>query len=119
MSSYFRMSDAIFDSPCVVELARRGERDNCAAVRILLFIRILVWGLSTSKFFTDSKALAEYGGVTLMQAQRVWDACVSHGVLRKTGYGYSARQWMIDNNILGKYNSKSESDRAFSEGING
>ena len=45
--------------------------------------------------------LARVVGSSQRQAEIVWDICLKHGVLRKTAYGYSAREWMIERGILG------------------
>lgn len=119
MNAYFRMSDAIFDCPCALELAIKTERDNMSASRLLLFIRLLVYALSPSKCFTDAQSLAVYSGVAPKQTQRVWDVCIKHGVLRKAGYGYSAREWLVENKFIGRYDKNADEDRAFREGIYG
>lgn len=119
MSAYFRMSDAILDCPCALELAVKGNGDHCAFTRLFLFIRLLVFALSPSKCFTDAQALAVYSGVAPKQTQRVWDVCIKHGVLRRAGYGYSAREWLIENKFIGRYDKNADEDRAFREGIYG
>lgn len=117
MGAYFRMSDAVLDCPCAVELGKAGRGDHCGSMRVLLFIRLLVWSLSPSKEFRDAAALAAMSGAPDAQAQMVWDACIRHGVLRKASYGYSARSWMAEAGLVGRY--KKESDRAFDEGVYG
>ena len=119
MNAYFRMCDEILDCPCAQELAERAERDNMAASRLLLFIRLLVYALSPSKCFVDAQALSVYSGVAPKQTQRVWDVCIKHGVLRKAGYGYSAREWLVENKFIGRYDKNADADRAFKEGLYG
>lgn len=103
MPSYFRMSDAILDCPCALELSRRTPGDRFDALRMMLFIRILTFSLSSSKFFVDAQSLAAYAGTPITQTQRVWDTCIKFGVLRRSGYGFSAKDWMIENGFLGRY----------------
>lgn len=103
MPSYFRMSDAILDCPCALELQRKTPGDRFDALRMMLFIRILTFSLSSSKFFVDAQSLAAYAGAPMTQTQRVWDTCIKFGVLRRSGYGYSAKDWMIENGFLGRY----------------
>lgn len=119
MAAYFRMSDAIFDCPCALELAQATHGDHCSSIRVLLFVKLLTYSLSTSKEFIDASSLAAISGTPIKQAQKVWDTCVKHGVLRRSEYGYSARAWMIEHGFLGKYQKQSEIDKAFREGIYG
>lgn len=106
MPSYFRMSDAILDCPCALELQRKTPGDRFDALRMMLFIRILTFSLSTSKFFVDANSLAAYAGTPMAQTQRVWDTCIKFGVLRRSGYGFSAKDWMIENGFLGRYDKQ-------------
>ena len=111
MPSYFRMSDAILDCPCALELQRKTPGDRFDALRMMLFIRILTFSLSSSKFFVDAQSLAAYAGMPMTQTQRVWDTCVKFGVLRRSGYGYSAKDWMIENGFLGRYSKQGTEKR--------
>lgn len=106
MPSYFRMSDAILDCPCALELQRKTPGDRFDALRMMLFVRILTFSLSSSKFFVDAQSLAAYAGTPMAQTQRVWDTCIKFGVLRRSGYGYSAKDWMIENGFLGRYDNQ-------------
>lgn len=108
MPSYFRMSDAILDCPCALELQRRTPGDRFDALRMMLFIRILTFSLSSSKFFVDAQSLAAYAGTPITQTQRVWDTCIKFGVLRRSGYGFSAKDWMIENGFLGRYDKEKQ-----------
>jgi hypothetical protein len=74
----------------------------------MLFIRLITSALSPSKEFIDASALARFYGVSQRQADRVWDACIRHGVLKKATYGYSARQWLIENGFLGNGKTREE-----------
>lgn len=112
MPSYFRMSDAILDCPCALELQRKTTGDRFDALRMMLFIRILTFSLSSSKFFVDAQSLAAYAGTPMAQTQRVWDTCIKFGVLRRSGYGFSAKDWMIENGFLGRYDkNKKETEK--------
>lgn len=111
MPSYFRMSDAILDCPCALELQRKTPGDRFDALRVMLFIRILTFSLSSSKFFVDAQSLAAYAGTPMTQTQRVWDTCIKFGVLRRSGYGYSAKDWMIENGFLGRYDKQGTEKR--------
>ena len=111
MPSYFRMSDAILDCPCALELQRKTSGDRFDALRMMLFIRILTFSLSSSKFFVDAQSLAAYAGTPMMQTQRVWDTCIKFGVLRRSGYGFSAKDWMIENGFLGRYDKQGTEKR--------
>ena len=106
MPSYFRMSDAILDCPCALELQRKTPGDRFDALRMMLFIRILTFSLSSSKFFVDAQSLAAYAGTPMTQTQRVWDTCIKFGVLRRSGYGFSAKDWMNENGFLGRYDKQ-------------
>jgi len=108
MPSYFRMSDAILDCPCALELQRKTPGDRFDALRVMLFIRILTFSLSSSKFFVDAQSLAAYAGTPMAQTQRVWDTCIKFGVLRRSGYGFSAKDWMIENGFLGRYDKEKQ-----------
>ena len=119
MNAYFRMSDAILDCPCALELGQAQRYDQYGCTRLFLFIRLLVFALSPSKCFTDAQALAVYVGVAPKQTQRVWDVCIKHGVLRKAGYGYSAREWLVENGFIGRYDRNADADRVFKEGLYG
>ena len=119
MNAYFRMNDAILDCPCALELGTKTNGDSNSFTRLFLFIRLLVFALSPSKCFTDAQALAVYAGVAPKQTQRVWDTCIKHGVLRKAGYGYSAREWLVENGFIGRYDRNADADRAFKEGLYG
>ena len=112
MPSYFRMSDAILDCPCALELQRKTPGDRFDALRMMLFIRILTFSLSTSKFFVDAQSLAAYAGTPMTQTQRVWDICIKFGVLRRSGYGFSAKDWMIENGFLGRYDKEKQGTEA-------
>lgn len=120
MNAYFRMSDAILDCPCALELAEHLTlRDSMVACRQLLFIRLLVYALSPSKQFVDAASLSVYSGVSLKQCERVWEVCLKHGVLRKVDYGYNAREWLVENKFIGRYDKNADSDRAFNAGLYG
>lgn len=108
MPSYFRMSDAILDCPCALELQRKTPGDRFDALRMMLFIRILTFSLSSSKFFVDAQSLAAYAGTPMTQTQRVWDTCIKFGVLCRSGYGFSAKDWMIENGFLGRYDKEKQ-----------
>lgn len=111
MPSYFRMSDEILDCPCALELQRKTPGDRFDALRVMLFIRILTFSLSSSKSFVDAQSLAAYSGTPMTQTQRVWDTCIKFGVLRRSGYGYSAKDWMIENGFLGRYDKQGTEKR--------
>lgn len=117
MSAYFRMSDAIFDCAPCVELARTAKGDSGAPARVMLFVKILCWALNPSKCLRDASALADAGGVSARTAERVWEVCIEHGVLRPAGYGYTARAWLVDNGFLGKYEKNASVDAVFSEAM--
>lgn len=106
MPSYFRMSDAILDCPCALALQRKTPGDRFDSLRMMLFLRILTFSLSSSKFFVDAQSLAAYAGTPMTQTQRVWDTCIKFCVLRRSGYGYSAKDWMIENGFLGRYDKQ-------------
>lgn len=118
--AWFKMSDAILDCDVMREFMTCGKGERVSDFQ-MLFIRLITSALSPSKEFADASALARFYGVSQRQADRVWDACIRHGVLRKASYGYSARQWLVDNGFLGKSKTKEEkdADRAFMEGIYG
>ena len=116
MGAYFRMSDEILDSPAAIELSQVTHGDHCSAMRVLLFIRLLNYSLSPSKQFVDAQALSIHSGVPIKQAQKVWDVCIKYQILRKVEYGYNAREWMVEHGHIGRY-SKTESNKAFSEGL--
>lgn len=119
--AWFKMSDAILDCDVMREISIASKGDSMADTRSMLFIRLITSALSPSKEFIDASALARFYGVSQRQADRVWDSCIRHGVLKKATYGYSARQWLVDNGFLGKAKTKEEkdADRAFMEGIYG
>lgn len=117
MSAYFRMSDEILDCECACELAQNTVGDHYNSVRMLLFIRILCAALYPSKQFTDADALSRFSGVSVAQARRVWATCLKHRVLRKSGYGYNAHEWLVENGFLGKYTK--DADKAYREGVHG
>ena len=97
------MSDEILETPCARELARSTKGDCCAAMRILCFIKLLNAALYPSKVFIDAQSISDAFAVPLKQAQRVFDTCISMGVLRAEGRGYNARKWLIECGYLGKY----------------
>ncbi len=103
MSVYFRMSDEILETPCARELARSTKGDCCSAMRILCFIKLLNAALYPSKVFIDAQSVSDAFAVPMKQAQRVFDTCISMGVLRAEGRGYNARKWLIECGYLGKY----------------
>lgn len=83
----------------------------------MIFIKILNCALYPTKCFVDADAIAKHFGASLTQAKRVFDTCVKHKVLQRSGYGYNARQWLIDNKFLGKYDKTTDEMSAFNEGI--
>ena len=109
------MNDSILDCPCARSLATSGKGDSGAALRVMIFIRILNAALSPSKRFVDANALALYFGITGKQAQRIWDTCIEYKVLQIDGYGYNARKWLVDNGYLGRY--ERDGNRTFEEGM--
>ena len=118
--AYFRMSMELEFCPCVMELRETTNGDHCADTRELLFYKILRMGLFPSQELKDYQMLATMTGKPPKQAQRVWDSCIRHGVLRKATYGYTARAWMIENGHLGKYGKPdAEAERAYSQGVHG
>ena len=117
MNVFFKMCDEILDSKPAQELAQKSPRDRFDSTRVLLFIKLLTYALSPSKQFVDAAALADFSGAPLKQAEKVWEVCRKHGVLRMADYGYTARAWMVENGYLGR--SKSDIDKAFEEGIYG
>lgn len=118
--AYFRMCEEIWDHPCMLELMHRENGDHAHGSRMCAFLRILTLALYPSKQFSDASSLAAITGLSAKQAQRVWDTCIRHGVLRKATYGYTAREWLIENGFLGKYGSQdAEAERAYSQGVHG
>jgi len=107
MNAYFRMSNEIFMCPAVIEMSQKSNGDSNSSMRVLIFIRILSYSVSSVRF-VDAKALSTIMGVAVKQAQRVWDVCMNHGVLRKDGMGYSAREWLSENGYFGSYSEKKE-----------
>lgn len=111
MTVYFRMSEAFLDTPCAAAVGRpMGRGDRFQAERVLLYTRIAIAALSPSKAFRDAEALSTSMGVSIRQAQIVWDICVSHGMLRPDGYGYTARAWLRENNFTGRYTDKADQE---------
>lgn len=115
MQAYFRMNDSIFDSPVARALAKTSKGDSGGPLRVMMLIRILNAALYPSKCFTDASALVGYFGVSEKQAQKVWDTCIEYRVLRPAGYGFSAREWLVDNGYLGRY--ERDGNRTFEEGM--
>lgn len=107
MNAYFRMSNEIFMCPAVIELSQKSNGDSNSSMRVLIFIRILSYSVSAVRF-VDAKMLSTIMGVAVKQAQRVWDVCMNHGVLRQDGMGYSAREWLSENGYFGTYSEKKE-----------
>lgn len=104
MTAYFRMSDAFMDTRIAADVGRpMGRGDRFSAERLLTYTRIAIAALSPSKAFRDAEALSTSMGVSMKQAQIVWDICIEHGMLRPDGYGYTARAWLRENNFIGRY----------------
>ena len=101
-AKYFRMSDEILSLPCVRDLMECTKGDNGAGRRFLSFICILTESVSGGKEFRDAQSVSTITGVGAKDAQRVWDICVRHGVLRKATYGYTAWDWLIDGGFIDK-----------------
>lgn len=118
--AYFRMCEGVLAHPCTLELLERESRDNASGSRFYAYICILTDALSPSKEYKDPKMLSAKTGINMRQAQRVWDTCIRYGVLRKATYGFTAREWLIENGFLGKYGKPdAEAERAYSQGVHG
>lgn len=110
MNAYFRMNNDIFMCPAALELSEKRNGDSNSSMRVLIFIRILCYSIAGGVCFVDAKSLSAMLNVALKQAQNVWDVCIKHSVLRKDGYGYSAREWMCENGFFGAYGARKEAE---------
>ena len=110
MNAYFRMNNDIFMCPAALELSEKRKGDSNSSMRVLIFIRILCYSIAGGVCFVDAKSLSAMLNVALKQAQNVWDVCIKHSVLRKDGYGYSAREWMCESGFFGAYGARKEAE---------
>lgn len=107
---WFKMSLEILNGAVGRDVCRaRARREPHGSRRALAFIALLS---STAAGFAndlqDARDLARVVDTTEKQAQIVWDVLLKHGVLRKGARGYSAREWMIGEGILGDFSKKGE-----------
>lgn len=75
----------------------RGDTKSCE--RMFVFYSLLSES-SEGVVIYSAQGLKDISCSTIAQCQIVWDACIKHNVLRKTGNGFSAREWMQEQGLL-------------------
>lgn len=98
--SAWKHSAKLYLSPIMDEIRKAGkERDPQGFTRESIFFRMLSY--SADGFdFSNALHMSKVIGTPAMQTSLVWDICVKHGILAKGINGYSAIQWMHENNLL-------------------
>ena len=99
---WFKMSNDLFSCAAVRAIGGVAYRhDNGQDLRKFYFTRLLADAADGRDDLQDAADLARLLGATLKQTQIVWDVCIKFGVLRKGPKGYSAIDWMKENNLIG------------------
>lgn len=96
----FKMSNDILLCAAAVDIRRSRRGDSAADYRMMIFIRLLMLAANGVNDLRNAKDLAAILGVKLSQTERVWDACVLHGVLRMTGEGFGALHWLKEHDYI-------------------
>ena len=97
---WFKMSNDILQCAAAVDISRKRMGDSAADYRMMIFIRLLMLAANGVNDLRNAHDLARVLGVKLSQTERVWNACVLHGVLRDTGAGFGAWQWLKEHDYL-------------------
>lgn len=98
---WFKMSSELFEERifklCEVS---SGRGDHNASSRILILIQI--FNDSADKmFWKTAPELASLIKRPTKEVQRVWDLCISEGVLRNYETGFNALEYMKEKKIIG------------------
>ena len=90
----------VHDLPIMCRIHDAGDkRAGHDLLRECIFLRLLSYSANDANF-SSTETFAKAVGVPQKQAELVWELCLSSHVLRKFGAGYSAKDWMKENNLL-------------------
>lgn len=99
---WFKMSRELLSNPAIWMCGRaKRPHDALGAIRVMTAIRVLC-DSADGLFVADAAHLGRMYGIGARNAQIVWDDLCSSGVLRDTGSGWSARDWMAEHGLFGE-----------------
>lgn len=96
---YWKLDTDFYMSKLMREVTRPTcERDGYAVARESILIRLLTMS-ANNRFFDSCKHFSRLTDLPIKQCQIVWDVCERLGVVRCGKDGYSALEWMHENNL--------------------
>ena len=97
---WFKMSRELLSNPAIWMCGRVHHRGDCSAsMRMMVVIRVLC-DSADGLVVADAAHLGRVYGIGARNAQIVWDDLIAFGVLRDTGNGWSARDWMAEQGLF-------------------
>lgn len=118
--SYYRMTEALMQGERVSDLMRPHGKDTSGPARVLCLLWILLVSATQGRELPDAACVARVSGISPRQAGMVWQYCLDSGILRRGRYGYTARAWMVEQGILGRYKKDTfDTKDAFTEAMEG
>ena len=99
---WFKMSSELLHHPSLWCAARtRGSGDCRSDARRYAIVRLLC-ASADGVVFADAAQMRVSLWLGERTAQIVWEELISAGVLRDTGSGWSARDWMAEHGLFGE-----------------
>ena len=86
-------------------------RDGFMLARESVFFRLLSFS-ANGMTFDSASHFARYGALPDKQCDVVWNVCIQHKVLRKSGNAYSALQWMLEAGLVKPRDDKKAAKKA-------
>lgn len=74
-------------------------RDGFMLARESVFFRLLSFSAEGMKF-DSARHFARYSALPGKQCETVWDVCIEHNVLRKSGDSFTALPWMEETGLI-------------------
>lgn len=98
--AYWKCSCELYFHPVMKEITKPlHARDGFMVARESIFFKLLSY-CANGHTFDSAGQFARYAMLPEKQCQAVWDVCVENNVIRDSGCGYTATDWMSENGLL-------------------